>query len=476
MFKYLGAAIIALLIAFGAYSWWQQQGVDAATTTTINVSDLGTTTINASQKSSHTDGLVGYWSFDGYDISGTTAYDRSGNGNNGTLTNGPTKTIGKVGQAMDFDGVNDYISFTRPNTPNITLSAWVKNGSGAIYGNWQNSGNNVLWNGSSFAWVAPGSNHGFGMCVAVSSPPINEWTHVAVTYSGNNNCVFYYNGVLISDNVTFIDNIGGPIPFSGGTETIGLANNQYYYGSIDEVRVYNRALSADEITNLYNSGVVTIESRALGPYFTCGTDTVEDADSNVYNTVLIGDQCWMATNLNVGTRVALSTNQTDNATIEKWCYSNTDANCDTNNNPNHPDGGLYQWDEAMQYSTTAGAQGICPTGWHIPTHDEFTTLERAVCTSGTCATDFPYDTTTTGYRGTNEGTKLKPNGTSGFEGNLAGYGFSGSFANRGTVGIFWSSSESGASAWYRALNSVTALVLRDAYSQLAGFSVRCLKD
>ena len=55
---------------------------------------------------------------------------------------------------------------------------------------------------------------------------------------------------------------------------------------------------------------------------------------------------------------------------------------------------LYQWNEAMQYSSTPGAQGICPAGWHIPTHDQFTTLERSVCTSGSCATDFPYDITT----------------------------------------------------------------------------------
>src|SRR3989338_2465947 len=61
-----------------------------------------------------TNGLVGYWSFDGKDMAGNTAYDRSGQGNNGTLTNGPTRAIGKIGQGLSFDGSNDYVAAARP--------------------------------------------------------------------------------------------------------------------------------------------------------------------------------------------------------------------------------------------------------------------------------------------------------------------------------------------------------------------------
>ena len=125
--------------------------------------------------------------------------------------------------------------------------------------------------------------------------------------------------------------------------------------------------------------------------FTCGTSTV-DYEGQTYSTVQIDTQCWFAENLNVGTMlVSGSTNPTDNGTIEKWCYNNSTTNC-TN------EGGLYNWDEMMDYTTTEEAQGICPSGWHIPTHTEMTDMERVVCTSGTCTTDFPYDTTTTGYR------------------------------------------------------------------------------
>ncbi len=87
----------------------------------------------------------------------------------------------------------------------------------------------------------------------------------------------------------------------------------------------------------------------------------------VYNTVLIGTQCWMKENLNIGTRIDGSQDQTNNGIIEKYCYNDDDNNCTTY-------GGLYQWHEIMQYVTTEGTQGICPSGWHMPTNTEWVTL------------------------------------------------------------------------------------------------------
>jgi len=79
--------------------------------------------------------------------------------------------------------------------------------------------------------------------------------------------------------------------------------------------------------------------------------------------------------------------------------------------------------------------------------------------------------------GTNEGTNLKPEGSSGFEGNLAGFrNTSGSFYHRGTYAYIWSSLESGANAWKRGLCSGNAAVYRDGNGKASGFSVRCLKD
>ena len=74
-----------------------------------------------------TNGLVGWWTFDGKDISGVQAYDRSGQGNRGTLTSGPVSAIGKIGQGLSFDGVNDYVDIANNSVLNpsgaLTISA-----------------------------------------------------------------------------------------------------------------------------------------------------------------------------------------------------------------------------------------------------------------------------------------------------------------------------------------------------------------
>jgi uncharacterized protein (TIGR02145 family) len=187
-----------------------------------------------------------------------------------------------------------------------------------------------------------------------------------------------------------------------------------------------------------------------------------------YNTVEIGHQCWFQTNLDYDN--GCTTKTWVNSTDVGWCGYYTGG-------PFANEGLLYQWSAAMNGSTTAGAQGICPSGWHIPTHDEWTTLERTVCTSGTCTTDFLYDTATTGWRGSDEGTKLKVGGSSGFNGILAGSrDTGGSFNNRTSNTNIWSSVESGGNAWKRNLNSGNATVNRNTNNKAYGFSVRCLKN
>jgi uncharacterized protein (TIGR02145 family) len=85
-------------------------------------------------------------------------------------------------------------------------------------------------------------------------------------------------------------------------------------------------------------------------------------EGQTYNTIQIGTQCWLKENLNVGTIVSYPENQSNNGIIEKFC-----VDCDIY-------GGLYQWNEMMQYQTTPGVQGICPNGWHLPTIDEWSVL------------------------------------------------------------------------------------------------------
>ena len=162
--------------------------------------------------------------------------------------------------------------------------------------------------------------------------------------------------------------------------------------------------------------------------------------------------------MNVGTRIAGGTTQTG---LTKWCYNNDENNCTTY-------GGLYQWNTAMQYSATEGAQGICPTGFHIPTDAQYTTL-----------TDYLGGLTVAGDKMKSAGLcqSRTPCGTSGFNALLGGSNGGGSWSNLGSNGYFWSSSQNAASyAWGRYLDLANAQVNRSLYDKSFGFSVRCLKN
>lgn len=107
--------------------------------------------------------------------------------------------------------------------------------------------------------------------------------------------------------------------------------------------------------------------------FQCGTTTI-DYSGQVYNSVKIGDQCWMKENLNVGTMLPTGSVQTNNAVSEKWCYNSYysgSSYCTTH-------GGWYIYGEVMQYNYQDGAQGLCPSGWHIPTLAEWNVLATSV--------------------------------------------------------------------------------------------------
>jgi uncharacterized protein (TIGR02145 family) len=94
-------------------------------------------------------------------------------------------------------------------------------------------------------------------------------------------------------------------------------------------------------------------------------------EGQIYHTVKIGRQCWMSDNLNIGkwTDESQIQKESDNGVIEKYCYGNDFTQCDFW-------GGLYQWNELMAYSQIAGAQGICPPGWHVPSSQDWKTLIR----------------------------------------------------------------------------------------------------
>jgi uncharacterized protein (TIGR02145 family) len=219
-----------------------------------------------------------------------------------------------------------------------------------------------------------------------------------------------------------------------------------------------------------------------------GIATVSYA-GKTYNTLQIGNQCWLKENLNVGTKITVTADQTNNAVIEKYCYNDVESNCDIY-------GGLYQWAEMVQYLNGASnsaswspvppgnVQGICPPGWHIPTDGEWCTMTQLLDATVNCGTN--------GASGTNAGGKMKESGTShwttpntgatnesGFTGLPAGYRTTAkcSFTGLGLEAYLWSASEQSATTGYeRKLSSSSAAVYRGYPTKVSGFSVRCVKD
>lgn len=198
-------------------------------------------------------------------------------------------------------------------------------------------------------------------------------------------------------------------------------------------------------------------------YFEGGPNT--DGNGAYYNTIVIGTQCWMKENLNVGITVPGSINQTNNSIIEKYCFGDYPASCTTLGY-----GGLYQWDEAMQYVTTAGTQGICPTGWHIPTEQEFATLSAFVAGDGN-------ELKKVGLHSANDGAGTN---TSGFSALFGGFRSNDGAWREGDNSFYsWISKEyvdNTSFADYRRLdyNSSTFFLIHNWKS--FGLSVRCIQD
>jgi uncharacterized protein (TIGR02145 family) len=196
---------------------------------------------------------------------------------------------------------------------------------------------------------------------------------------------------------------------------------------------------------------------------TCPASFTDARDNEVYAVVEIGNQCWMAENLRY----------------------NASGSYLSPTTPHPIYGRLYNWATVMNGATTSssnpsGVQGICPSGWHLPSDAEWNELEMAL---GMPAAD----TANNGWRGTDHGTKMKStigwyssgNGTnaSGFSVFPAGDYYSGSFTNLGDYTNFWSSTEnSPAYAWGRILYYGHTGVNRANNSKAYGNSCRCIKD
>ncbi|HRI47051.1 MAG TPA: FISUMP domain-containing protein [Ignavibacteriaceae bacterium] len=211
-----------------------------------------------------------------------------------------------------------------------------------------------------------------------------------------------------------------------------------------------------EIPNFY-SATVQIRITADDGVFPCGSQITYAGKT--YTTVKIGNQCWLRENLDVGTMIQGIQQQTNNNVIEKYCYQNDPNNCDLY-------GGLYDWKEAMQYTTTAIAQGICPPNWRIPTREDLHRLVSSVGNDGNSLKEVGQGIG--GGTGTN---------TSGFSALMSGYrGQFGGFSEVGSSFHFWSTTPSPFGDAYKMnLSYNTSSIYIDYnYGENYGMSVRCI--
>ena len=195
----------------------------------------------------------------------------------------------------------------------------------------------------------------------------------------------------------------------------------------------------------------SIDEISFTPTFNCGDVILYGGET--YPTVQIGTQCWFAKNLNIGTMIQASENQTNNNIIEKYCYNDFEPNCFTY-------GAYYRWDEAMQYNSAPASQGICPLGWHIPNDVESITLTTLV----------NWDPNPLIAIGQGTGTN-----TSGFSTLFSGtQDNTGNYSGLGEATFFWSSNENDIYAYYLTIGAYGFYM--NIYEKEFGFSIRCLKD
>lgn len=205
-------------------------------------------------------GLVGYWNFN--EGTGSSAFDSSGNSNTGTLTNNPTWTTGKLGGALQFDGVDDKVVVGDVSSLDLsgnalTLSAWIyTDGTDTkqfpyIMGKVNTNNNYVMYLSNTAMSATMGLNTGALTNCAKTSFAHNQWNLVTTTYDGANISI-YVNGALKGTCAKTGNIVPNNDPFIIGDKGNGSNNPNPFKGKIDDVRVYNTALSASEVLALYN--------------------------------------------------------------------------------------------------------------------------------------------------------------------------------------------------------------------------------
>ena len=227
---------------------------------------------------------------------------------------------------------------------------------------------------------------------------------------------------------------------------------------------YVRAFATNFIGTAYGNEVSFITNSSL-PTFTCGTSVVTDIDGNTYETIEIGSQCWMKSNLKVS-KYRIGDVISSNLTNNQWSTSANGAFSFYNNQASNDAlyGKLYNWNAVVD------VRGLCPVGWHVPSDIEWTMLTYFLGGDGIAGGKMK---NTTGWNSGNVGAT----NSSGFTALPGGSrDATGLYFNVGEGGHWWSSSAFGMeSAWSRSVGLYGASLSRGNGTIRAGYSVRCVR-
>jgi uncharacterized protein (TIGR02145 family) len=282
---------------------------------------------------------------------------------------------------------------------------------------------------------------------------------------------------------------------------LGITNND-----LNKISLFQNAQKSQELQKTQPQAQQQTQPESQPTVFRCGDSL--SYEGKKYPSTKIGEQCWLAKNLNVGTMIKKEEQQSKDNSIQKYCHDYDEKNCDLY-------GGLYQWAETVQYNNNVTnnsgtfseqkIQGICPNGWHIPSNNEWQILENYLATDTCGSKNLDWQCSPAGKRLKSNRTALGPNGEKVgtatndqprwmYDANNYGIddvGFSAlsSGMTRGSAlsfqpgagAWFWSSTPfQSAYAWYFTLDAYYSSSYRSYgniyYKRVNGFSVRCLKD
>ena len=479
-----------------------------------------------------TNGLVGYWPFNG------NALDESGNGNNGTV-NGATLTSDRnnLNQSSYLFSPSSF-SYIKTATlatsivDNFTYSVWVNSYDttplpiegiqaniakqcvihpvhGSCFGDYNTNSGSGLYVGKNGIVVIEHS-HLFIKSSLVYSASLTGWHLITIAYV-NKLPKLYIDGQFIKNGISdtklvhpsmgYDNNTFGDYSHSGfgvGFNNSSNTSPQFFNGKIDDIAIWNRSLSQQEIISYYNASTpnscianitnndttickgasVTLNAAAVN------SASVTDINGNVYPTVNIGTQTWIQKNLNVskyknGDIIPQVTDATQwaNLTTGAWCWYNNDSATYAATY-----GKLYNW-----YAVN-DPRGLAPNGWHVPSNSEWSRLIKYIdaaadtvcinCNQSMTAGGNLKDTGTLKWQTPNTGAT----NTTNFTALPGGARFGTSFTGWRATGYWWTNTEfSNNDSYFRILYSINATAPSGYSTNLPinknnGYSVRCLRN